>query len=229
MLTAAQICTKAAQLAKAPGFTSQAGQDLNLTLTDLVLHRNLKMLRKQGTISVTAASNGPFALPSDYLRTYDMFYTVNNWPYFLNPMSQEQFDQLFKDPSVANYPLWYATDLTNQQTQAACSVRIWPQSTTALSLTHRYMVNMPEITTPETSTTVPWFPDQDYLVHATATRLMKVTDDGRYDKFVADGEALLLKHLLMEGDEQAVVKEVRLDPQRFHSSRALRPTKIQPF
>ena len=229
MLTAAQIVTKACGLAKAPGFTSQGGQDLNLTLNDLVLHRDLKINRKETTIAVTAASNGPFTLATDYLRTYDLFYTINNMPYFLFPMSQEQFDALFKDPSVANYPMWYATDLTNQATQAACTIRIWPQSTTALTLTHRYMINRADISSPESSSTVPWFPDQDYLIHATATRLMKLTDDGRYDKFVVDGENMLRTHLIMEGDEQQVVKEVRLDPQRFRINRGIKNTKVQPF
>jgi hypothetical protein len=30
----------------------------------------------------------------------------------------------------------------------------------------------------------------------------------------------------MEGDEQQVVKSVRLDPRRFHTNRTLKPTKI---
>jgi hypothetical protein len=229
VLTSAQIVTVACQIAKCPGMTAQGGQQLNLTLNDLVLHRNLKMLRKQGTINVTANSNGPFTLAADYLRTYDLFYTVNNFPYFLYPLSQEQYDALFKDPSIANYPYAYATDLTNQQTQTAGTIRIFPQSTSSLTLTHRYMVNMPDITTPETSTSTPWFPDQDYLIHATATRLMKITDDGRYEGFKKDGEDLLRTHLIMEGDEQQVVKSIRLDPQRFHLNRALRPTKLNPY
>lgn len=209
--------------------TAQGGQQLNLTLNDLVLHRNLKMLRKQGTISVTANSNGPFTLATDYLRTYDLFYTINNFPYFLYPLSQEQYDALFKDPSIANYPYAYATDLTNQQTQTAGTIRVFPQSNTSLTLTHRYMVNMPDIATPESSSSTPWFPDQDYLIHATSTRLMKITDDGRYEGFKKDGEDLLRTHLIMEGDEQQVVKSIRLDPQRFHLNRSLRPTKLNPY
>jgi hypothetical protein len=229
VLTSTQIVNYACEVAKAPGFTSRGGQALNLVLNDLVLHRDLKMLRKQATINITIGSNGPFLLPADYLRTYDLYYTVNNFPYFLFPLSQEQYDALFKDPSIANYPYAYATDLTAQQTQGQGSLFIFPQSTTALALTHRYMVNMPDIATPETSSTVPWFPDQDYLIHATATRLMKSTDDQRYEQFVKDGETLLRTHIIMEGDEQKVVKEIRLDPQRFHLNRTLRPTKLSPY
>lgn len=229
MLTSAQIVAYACEVAKAPGFTARGGQALNLVLNDLVLHRDLKMLRKQGTITVTVGSNGPFALPTDYLRTYDLFYTVNNFPYFLFPLSQEQYDALFKDPSIANYPYAYTTDLTAQQTQAAGSLFIFPQSTSGLSMTHRYMVNMADITTPESSSTVPWFPDQDYLIHATATRLMKSTDDARFESFTKSAEDMLRTHLIMEGDEQKVVKEIKLDPQRFHMNRTLRATKLNPF
>jgi hypothetical protein len=229
VLTSQQIVQRACTIAKAPGFTQQGGQYLNLTLNDLVLHRNLKMLRKQATITITVGSNGPFLLPTDYLRTYDLFYTVNNFPYFLFPISQEQYDQLFKDPSIANYPYAYTTDLTAQQTQGQGKLFIFPQSTTPLSLTHRYMVNMPDIATPELSSTVPWFPDQDYLIHATAMRIMKETDDARQDKFRTDAEQMLGLHIIMDGDEQQVVKEIRLDPQRFHMNRTIRPTKLNPY
>lgn len=230
MLTAAQIVVKACGIAKCPGFTQQGGQDLNLTLNDLVLHRDLKMLRQTESITIQIGVNGPFLLPANYLRTYDLFYTVNNFPYFLFPLGQDEYDALFKDPSIANYPYCYTTDLTAQQTQGQGSLYIFPQSTSALSMTHRYMINMPDIASPESSSTVPWFQDQDYLVHATATRLMKLTDDGRYDKFVADGEGLLRTHLIQgDGDEQKVVKSIRLDPQRFHVNRSLRPTKLNPY
>lgn len=230
MITSSQICDQARQIAKCPGFTSQSGVCLNLVLNDLVLHRNLKMLRQQESITIQIGSNGPFLLAADYLRTYDLFYTVNNFPYFLFPMSQEEFDQLFKDPSIANYPYAWTSDLTATQTPGAQgSLYIYPQSNTALTLTHRYMVNMPDIATPESSGSKPWFPDQDYLIHATATRLMKITDDSRYKEFVAGGDEMLKIHIIMEGDEQQVVKEVRLDPQRFHMNRTLRPTKLNPY
>ena len=228
-LTAAQIVAKACSIAHVPGFTQQGGQDLNLTLNDLCQHRNLKMLRKTTTITISVASNGPFTLPTDYYRVYDFFYTVNNFPYKLNELSQEQYDMLFKDPSIANYPQWYATDLTNQQTQSAPLIYVYPQSTSALSATLRYFVNMADISSPESSSTVPWFPDQDYLINATAMRLMKLADDARKPEFEAAGEKMLLKHLVIEGDEQHVAHKIRLDPTAFNLNRALRPTKTQPY
>jgi hypothetical protein len=229
VISAQQIVADACTIAKAPGFIQIGGRQLNLVLNDLVLHRNLKMLRQLESIVVQPGSNGPFALPTNYLRTYDLFYTVNNFPYFLYPLSQEEYDQLFKDPSIANYPYAYATDLTAQQTQAAGSLYIYPQTNSQLSLSHRYMINMPDIVTPESSATVPWFPDQDYLLTATAMRMMRITDDERYERFKADADGMLQIHLIMDGDEQQVVKEVKLDPQRFRMNRTLRPTKISPY
>jgi hypothetical protein len=230
VLTSAQIVTAACEIAKAPGFTQRGGQYLNLTLQDLVLHRDLKMLRKQNSIPLSVGSNGPFTLETDYLRTYDLFYTVNNFPYFLYALSQEEYDQLFKDPSIANYPYAYTTDLTATQIPGtAGQLFIFPQSNTPLTLTHRYMVQMPDIVTPESSSSTPWFPDQNYLISATAMRLMQSTDDQRYETFKKDCEDMLRTHIIMDGDEQKVVKEIRLDPQRFHMNRTLRPTKLNPY
>jgi len=229
VITSAQIVARACAIAKGPGFTQQGGQYLNLVLNDLVLHRDLKMNRVQTTIAVTVGSNGPFTLPTDYLRTYDLFYTVNNFPYFLFPLSQEEYDALFKDPSIANYPYCYTTVLTNQATQTAGQLFIFPQSTSALTLTLRYFINRADISSPESSSTIPWFPDQDYLIHATSMRLMKELNDERYEQFRADAESMLRIHLIEEGDEQKVVKSIRLDPQRFHVNRSLRPTKLNPY
>jgi len=228
-LTSQQIVTAACAVAKCPGFTSQGGIYLNFVLKDLWLHRDLKVNRVTQTIVIQANSNGPFALEANYLRTYDLFYLQNNLPYFLHPITMEQYDQEFKDPSISNYPYEYATDLSTQAQTAsgtAGQIYVYPQSSGQISLTHRYMLQQPEITTPETSSVVPWFQDQDYLVKATAMRLMEITDDERLDKFRADLGDMLRIHLIMEGDEQAVVHAVRLDPRAFRGNRSTRPTKV---
>lgn len=229
-LQAQQIVSLACSIAKCPGFTSQGGQFLNMTLEDLWLHRDLKINRVTEFITVQANLYGPFTLPLNYLRTYDLFFEQNNLPYFLNPISTQEWDQEFKDPSIANYPYEFMTILTDETTaqmnQTAGDLYIYPQSSGAITLTHRYMVKQPDIAAPETSTVIPWFPDQDYLITATAARLMQITDDARRDKFLADMDKMLRIHIIMEGDEQQVVKSVRLDPRRFHSNRTLKPTKI---
>ena len=85
------------------------------------------------------------------------------------------------------------------------------------------------ITTPETSAIIPWFSDQDYLIEATAMRMMRITDDSRYNAWVQMCDKMLESHLLTEGDEQQVVKEVQLDPRRFRIGGSNRPTKLDPW
>ena len=76
---------------------------------------------------------------------------------------------------------------------------------------------------------MPWFADQDYLIQATALRMMRITDDSRYDNWVNMCDRMLEIHLLTEGDEQQVVKEVKLDPRRFRVGGSAKPTKTDPF
>lgn len=226
-LTAAAICSLAAQIAKCPGFTTQAGQALNLVLDDLSIHRDLKINRVPTTITVQAGTNGPFNLETDYLRTYDLFFLQNGLPYFLRPASNELYDLQFKDPSIANYPYMWTSDLSPVATGGVGLLYIYPQSSGQIDLTHRYMIERPVIANAATSTSIPWFPDQDYLVKATAVRLMSITDDARYSRYLAECDAMLRTHLIMEGDEQAVVHAVKLDPWKFRSNnRMLRPTKL---
>jgi hypothetical protein len=232
-LTSQQIVNLACTIAKCPGFLAQGGQFLNMTLEDLWLHRDLKINRKTESITVQANNFGPFTLPQNYQRTYDLFFQQNNLPYFLNPISTEEYDQEFKDPSIANYPYEFMTILYDevqalaQNPPSAGQLFIYPQSSGQIVLTHRYMVKQPDIVTPETSVVIPWFPDQDYLITATAARLMQITDDTRRPEFIAELERMLRIHMISgDGDEQKVVNSVRLDPRRFHSNRTLKSTKI---
>ena len=231
-LQSQQIVNLALQIAKCPGFTSQGGMFLNMVLEDLWLHRDLKVNRITEYITVQANDYGPFTLPQNYNRTYDLFFEQNNLPYFLNPISTQEYDAEFKDPSIANYPYEFMTILYDETTAlqqvppSAGQLFIYPQSSGQIVLTHRYMVRQPDIATPETSTVIPWFSDQDYLITATAARLMQITDDTRRPEFLKEAATMLGIHLIMEGDEQQVVKSVKLDPRRFHTNRTLKPTKV---
>lgn len=235
MLQNQQVIILACQIAKCPGFTSQAGEFYNNVLEDLYLKRDLKMLRATGTINIQGGTNGPFTLESDYERTYDLFYqipmssTTGGLPVFLNPIGMDRFDSEFKSPSLSNYPVEFATDLSIQAQAASGSsgyLYVYPQSSGLITLTHRYMQKQPSITTPELSTAFPWFPSTDYLVRATAARLMELTDDDRMTTFYAMADKMLLPYLIQEGDEQQVVKEIKLDPMRFRFSRSLKKTKV---
>lgn len=228
-LTSAQMVGLACSIAKCPGYVVQGGMYMNMVLRELWQHRDLKVNRVTQPLVVQAGTNGPFALETDYQRTYDLFYLQNGLPYFLHPVSAEQFDEEFKSPSISNYPYEYQTDLSTQAQAASGTtgwVYIYPQSSGQITLTHRYMLKQPDITTPETSATVPWFEDQDYLVKAIAYRLMDITGDDRRESFMNSLTMMLRTHLIMEGDEQMIVKSVRLDPRRFRGNRSSRPTKI---
>ncbi len=235
MDTAAQICADACAIAKANGFKSQAGRYLQATLNDLALHRNLKQNLTSTPVVLAANSNGPFALPQNYLRPYDFYYSVNGEPYEITERTLEQYDAYFKDPSVANYPAIFATDLSGLAAEPATPplMYVYPQSNLGVTATLRYFVNQTELTPPlENSTVVPWFVDQQYLVNDVARQLMRITDDERFASWDGpDGvcERQLRKHLLMEGDEQRVVHSIKLDPVRFRMGKNIKPTKATVF
>lgn len=227
--TSQQIVALACSVAKCPGYTTQGGQYLNIVLQDLWMHYDLKVNLVTQPLVVQAGTNGPFKLEADYARTYDMFYLQNGLPYFLHPVSTEEFDAEFKDPSISNYPYEYQTDLSTQaqvSSGTAGLVYIYPQSSGQITLTHRYMVQQPDIATPQTSTVVPWFTDTDYMIKAIAYRLMDITGDDRRESFMKSCADMLRTHLIMQGDEQAVVKSVKLDPRMFRGNRSCRPTKV---
>ena len=78
---------------------------------------------------------------------------------------------------------------------------------------------MPDITTPETSSTVPWFPNQSYLITRLAGELMRATDDTRMADYLGDGPegagGILTRYLKMRDDKQDRVQTVKLDRGRF--------------
>jgi len=402
--TAQQICLLASTVAKGgTGMVATAGQFLNLTLQDLKLNRQLKINRVTQTLNVPAGSNGPFTLETDYLRTYDMFYPLqgpNGMTQFLTPITMEQYDEEWKNPSVSNFPYEFATDLSTQAKLATATViptgtvgsltvtasgsgftsfpalgfsggggtgaagsphmgfsfggvnnggagyvvgdvltlvggtftrpakilvrtvggggsvsnlvivdtgdytalpaglgvsiittggtgngmlfawlemlissavvtnaganytsaptvtvtggagtgahvtaaisagstvlgsgqlYIYPQSSGALAITHRYMRDQPDLVNPESSSEVPWFPHQQYLIHQVAAMMMGISGDDRQANFLAQAETMLRPFLIMEGDEQQTVRSIRLDPRHFKSNRGLRPTKVNPY
>lgn len=106
---------------------------------------------------------------------------------------------------------------------------IYPQSNGQITLTHRYMKNQPDLVTPETSTSVPWFAFTEYLIEAASALMMGITGDDRKKQFEDRATEILRPHLIMEGDEQQTVQTVRLDPRHFKSNRGARPTKANPY
>jgi hypothetical protein len=228
--TASQLVTDACQIAQCPGYTAQGGRALNWVLEDLCYNRNLKVNLVNNTLTIPANSFGPFNLETNYNRTYDMFYTVSGTPYFLNPCSLKEIDSENYQSGTSNYPYEFATDLSGVPTVGYGLLYIYPASNSGLSVTHRYFITQPDIVSPETSSTIPWFKDQDYLVDAIAARLMRITNDDRLELFLKKLAKQLEAHLIMAADdEQQVVKEVQLDPRRFRTGGSNRPTKYDPY
>lgn len=249
-MQAKDICLLASREAKGgTGMVTIAAQYLNLVLEELKLLRNLKVNRVTQSITVQSGLYGPFALEADYLRTYDLFYplptsggaTSSSMTQFLVPITMEQFDAEFKSPSISNYPYEFATDLsTDAQVwsggssgvgllTSAGQLFIYPQTSGTIVLTHRYMKNQPDLINPAQSSDQPWFAYSDYLVVATAGRLMGVTGDDRADAYRARSEMMLRPYLIEEGDEQSAVHEIKLDPRKFKFHNSLKPTKANPF
>jgi len=249
MRKAREIVALACAIAKGPGMVVFGGQMLNVVLDDLVRLRDLMVNRVTLPLTVGANAYGPFALPADYLRPYDLFYqipasggaTASSITIFLTPVTMEQFDAEFKSPSISNYPYEFANDLsTDAQTwsggsqgvgtlTSAGNLFLYPQSSGGLTLTHRYMKVQPQIVSPESSDQVPWFPYDSYLITATAAKMMEITGDDRWERFNAQAEMMLKPYLVQEGSEQQAVKSVRLDPRHFHFQKGLKPTKAAPF
>lgn len=224
--------------------TRIAGQYLNIVLEDLKLNRNLKVNRVTTILNVAPGGFGPFALPADYLRPYDLSYPLqgpNGTTQFLTPITMEQWDAEFKGSPTTTYPYEFATDLSTQAQvwsggspgvgtlTSAGNIFIFPASNGALAITFRYMKNQPDLVNPETNTNTPWFPFSQYLLKQSAALMMGTTGDDRQPGYLMAAEEMLRPHLIMEGDEQQTVREVRLDPRRFQSNRGLRPTKVNPW
>lgn len=227
LFTCAQIVSLAMQIAKAPaGYTVQGGQMLNLVLRDLLVNRDLTVNLLVENITVGANTNGPFTGAVNYLRSYNFTYVINSIPFKMSPITLDDLDVLIKSPQLANYPDRYAIDVSPQATQLPLAIYIYPQSNQSLIIQHRYYAQQNDIASPESSATIPWFLDQQYLIHATAAWLMKITDDQRWMEFEKHGEQMLRKYLQTEGDREYLTARVTLDPLLFRRSRSLRPTKL---
>lgn len=219
MLTSAQIVTVACQIAKCPGYTQIAGQRLNEILVDLAFDQNLDSIRRTTTINITP--NQPsYALPANFLRSREFFYNVEGAVFWLVEIDLNEYDALFTGPNNSAYPYNFAVD------QASNLTYIYPLPLVPLSATLRYMDNTVEIANPDTSTTVPWFQKQSYLIERLAEKMMQITDDSRRLEFKATSDDVLRAYLKLNNGN--TLKTVGLDPRRFRMPTALKPTKLYP-
>jgi hypothetical protein len=219
-LTAAQIVTLSCQIAKTSGMISQAGQQLNAVLSELCQTYDFSAARTITTFNFTGTS-GPYNLPADYLRTLKgkQFYTYNGQPYFMVRIELDEYDALVQQPGFQDFP----RDFTVDMAQSPPAEYVWPPPSIAVPVTVRYQRQMPDITTPETSATVPWFPFQQYLITRLAGEMMQIADDDRANYFLTNDEkinaqgagVLLRRYLNLKDDPEGRTKTVELDRRRF--------------
>jgi hypothetical protein len=243
-LQAQQIVALATQIAKCPGFTSQAGQFLNATLQDLCQDYDLEAALGSYIFSFNSAAgqgSGPYTLPVDYLRTRvtdgkdDFFYTIQGVPYPLIQCTKAEYDWMVQTPGFQNFPQFYATDLSPISAGAPPQLFVWPPSSGSFPCIMRYWRLMPDIVTPETSAIAPWFTNTDILITSVAGRLMGLTGDERYEAYTSEDaerhptswKAKLGAYLKNVRDREGAVSTVGRDRRRFgRSFDTLKNTKL---
>lgn len=238
-LTAAQIVSLACQDAAAPGYTSQAGQLLNVVLQNLcegwdfdaakgttVFNFNPGTLTNPNLYPNVQPGGGPYPLPADFLRMVDdkdATWYLQGTPYPMIPCDLSEYDNLVQQAGQQSYPYIFATDVSQQP----ANLLVWPPASGSYQCLIRYYRLMPDITAPETSTTVPWFRNTNYLRVQLAAELMGITDDTRRNEWLNRAEQILLGYLKRKDDNGDRAITVKLDRRTFHRNFSSLPnTKI---
>jgi hypothetical protein len=230
-LTNQQIVTLALQISKSPGYTSQAGQILNAILEDLAQTYDFDVAKGFYTFNFNpslitninpnvVAGSGPYNMPSDYLRADidDVFWTNQGVPYPMIPVDIAEFDWTVQQVGNNAYPYLFAVDMS----LSPPGMYVWPAPSGAYLVTVRYRRQMPDISTPEGSSAVPWFPNSTYLYTRLAGELCKLTGDDRWVALLGDGpqgaEGILRKYLELKDDSSNRAQTVKKDRRRFGSN-----------
>lgn len=244
-MTSQQICTIAAQMAHAKGMVSLAGEILNGVLSELCQTYDFEVALNTQQVNVGpggAGSGGgfsggfspgfsvqvltllganpgcgPYPLPSNYLRMAqnEALYYVNQVPYVMINIKLAEYDALVQQAGINNFPEFFTTD----RSQPPPALYIWPPAGGAYVLQIRYYGQMPDIATPETSSSVPWFPFTAYLYTRVAGEMMKLADDTRWQVFLgaspAGAQGMLDRYLKLQADDEGRAQTVALDRRRF--------------
>lgn len=222
-LTAAEIITRACTIAKVPGYKVQAGIYLNMLLSTLCQEYDFDYIKKLQTMQFDNSFG--YDLNDDHLRTREVFYNVNGDPFYLFQIPIETYHSLFNGPGVSNYPNKYAIDVSTTPN----TLLPYPPPSISQTVSVYYYPQMPDIDTPEDSTEVPWFLNQEYMIRKVAADLMLETDDERQAVFEAQAEKMLQKILTMQDDKEGLSETIKLSRERFRTGQNQNPNKAFPL
>ena len=139
---------------------------------------------------------------------------TSDWFALIN-VSLAEFDALVQNAGINTYPENFATD----PSQTPVAMFVWPPPSGTFVPQIRYWRQMPDIATPETSSTTPWFVNQNYLITRTAGEIMKLSNDPRWQAYLGktpDGaQGILDRYLMLQADDEGRAQTVQLDRRRF--------------
>lgn len=219
--TSAQLIAQACQIAKAPGYTAQAGMYLNMVLSTLCKVQDFDYIKKKQTIDATTGISFPLA--ADHLRTKEVLYSDNGNPVVMYQLPIATYRARFTDAQASSGSAEFAVDVSTTPNTLYLvrgiggPLDVW------------YYPLMPDIVSPETSTEVPWFEDQEYLLVRTASMLMRITDDERQPLFDVQAEKMLGKYLPMKDDKTGFSDTIKLSRERFRSGGGAGASKSNPL
>lgn len=233
MLTAQQLVSLACQICNAPGRTIQAGQMLNLILANYALTLDLDTVRLTTVLNIGSQATTPYfyALPSNYLRMSDgdIFYNVLGQVFVPKQFTLAELDASYTAAGISNYPEWWASDVsTTPQATAGTSpsIAFYPPPAVPLAVTIRYRPTSLDITNPETSSQVPYYPDQLGLLKELCIQTGDVAGgDDRSARWEKEVERRMSKYLQMDDDKEGYSQTVKLDPRYFRNGVNLPPSK----
>ena len=218
--SAATLINLACSIAKTPGMLTQAGQFMNIILEELSLIKDLEINRGLWSVNTGAPSGylttsgiAYYNLATDHLRVLEdeCFYLVEGVPYTLIQKQLSDFDQLITTTGFNAQMLFYAVDDSTTPSQ----IVFWPPPNASYTVFIRYEKLVADMSSPQTSSSVPRFPLQQYLIWEVAARMMDISDDDRVNNFHKRAADLLRKWEIMQRDMESTVLRVKLDRNRF--------------
>jgi hypothetical protein len=113
----------------------------------------------------------------------------------------------------------YATDISPLAAEPPSNplIYVWPPSSLATTLFIQYRRILPDIdfTTATGGLTVPWFPNQDYLLLMLKAQVGDLADDTRAPGWRLQAQQKLDSFLMLSNDDEGRAKTMKLDRRRF--------------